>query len=286
MAQMQAAQAKAGGSPVRMTLNGATPTEPTPRALFETWIEPESRDYAESALTGFSGVESKAGRTVIRRFVRDNFRHVYVSYAMTVETLPEPGTFRAVWGDSDAARPTDLPASTEWKVVSPAQYPVPQILQDGEMIALDLYSVPKTGQKLVEYIHVGKQTRMSLRQDAARDSYADDAEFNITGPRLRANGLAQEPAAQLNALHGPALWVDIPGPGRFVLSLKPHPGFEKAGEVAGNSLTFTEGGNVFRIDCAERIAPAGSGTYNVYARREPVSDLTGFTISLAPGVEP
>jgi hypothetical protein len=128
MAQMQAAQAKAGGSPVRMTLNGATPTEPTPRALFETWIEPESRDYAESVLTGFSGVESKAGRTVIRRFVRDNFRHVYVSYAMTVETLPEPGTFRAVWGDSDAARPTDLPASTEWKVVSPAQHPVSQIL--------------------------------------------------------------------------------------------------------------------------------------------------------------
>jgi hypothetical protein len=271
--------------------NGKTttlaPSKPAPRAEFETWIEPEPRDYAESVLTGFSGIDRNAGKTVIRRFVRDNFRHVYVSYALTVETFPESGTFRVIFGDSDAAAPSDLPASADWKVVSPAKYPVPQILQDGETIALDLYSVTKTGQKLVEYIHVGMQTHMLLRQDAARDSYADDAEFNIAEPRLRVNGLTQDPAAHPDALQGLVLWVHVPGHGRFELSFKPNPGFEKAGEVAGNSLTFADGVNVFRIDCAERIAPAGSGIYNVYARRDPASepadpkDRAGFAIGLA-----
>ena len=39
------------------------------------------------------------------------------------------------------------------------------------------------------------------------------------------------------------------------------------GEVMGNTLTFTEGSNIIRIDCAERIA-AGSGSYRIYLKRD------------------
>jgi hypothetical protein len=65
------------------------------------------------------------------------------------------------------------------------------------------------------------------------------------------------------------------------LSFRPRAdqGFERAGEVAESSLWFSLGGNIFRIDCADRIA-TGSGTYNIYARKEPVgtpADSAGFT---------
>ena len=100
--------------------------------------------------------------------------------------------------------------------------------------------------------------------------YAEDAELTITQPRLRTNGVEQ-PAASLPAkVSAPVVWVDIPGQGRYDLSFKPRAdqGFERAGEVAENSLVFSMGGNIFRIDCADRIA-TGSGTYNIYARKEP-----------------
>ena len=79
----------------------------------------------------------------------------------------------------------------------------------------------------------------------------------------------------------PVVWVDIPGQGRYDLSFKPRAdqGFERAGEVAENSLVFSLGGNIFRIDCADRIA-TGSGTYNIYARKErdqKPEDPVGFT---------
>ena len=92
--------------------------------------------------------------------------------------------------------------------------------------------------------------------------------MTITQPRLRTNGVEQRAESLPAKVSAPVVWVDIPGQGRFALSFKPRAdqGFERAGEVAENSLVFSLGGNIFRIDCADRIA-TGSGTYNIYAGR-------------------
>jgi hypothetical protein len=115
------------------------------------------------------------------------------------------------------------------------QFPVPQIAQDGDTLALDLYMDAKTGQKLVDYIHVLYQSPLHTRKEPARDSYSDDAEFAISQPQLRSNGIALDPSPIPEALHGQLL----------------------AGEVSGNSLTFASAGNLFRVDCPDRIASAG-----------------------------
>jgi len=218
-----------------------------PRAEFETWVEQLSRDYAESVVTGNTGVEREAGRVTIHRFVRDNFRHTNQTYTVTVEAVPGAGTFRVSF--RDAAIPT----------------PVSQILRGGETVALDLASDSRTGRRVVEYIRVGTGL-MRSRQEVARDVYAEDAELTITQPRLRINGVEQ-PSASLPSASAPVVSIEIPGEGRFALSFKPRveQGFERAGEVAENSLIFSSGGNIFRIDCADRIAN-GSGTYNIYVR--------------------
>jgi hypothetical protein len=223
------------------------PASQGPRAEFETWVEQLSRDYAESVVTGNAGVEREAGMVTIHRFVRDNFRHTNQTYTVTVEAVPGAGTFRVSF--RDAAIPT----------------PVPQILRGGETVALDLASDSRTGRRVVEYIRVGAGL-MRSRQEVARDVYAEDAELTITQPRLRINGVEQ-PSANLPSASAPVVSIDIPGQGRFALSFKPRveQGFERAGEVAENSLIFSSGGNIFRIDCADRIAN-GSGTYNIYVR--------------------
>lgn len=219
-----------------------------PRAEFETWVAQLSRDYAESVVTGITGIERDAGKATVHRFVRDNFRKVYLTYTMTFESIPGTQTFRVTF--SDAAIP----------------FPVPQILRDGETIALDLAVDSRTGRRMVDYIRVGTGI-LKLRREVARNVYAEDAELTITQPRLRINGV--EESASLPAVSAPVVSIDIPGQGRFSLSFKPRSdlGFQMAGEVAENSLVFSYGGNIFRIDCADRIA-TGSGTYNVYARKD------------------
>jgi hypothetical protein len=241
-------------SPLALGNIAPTPRDRGPRIEFETWVEQMSRDYAESVVTGETGVERATGKVTVHRFVRDNFRHIELTYAMTFETIPGTETFRVSFGDSAVP------------------HPVPQILRDGETIALTLSSDARTGRRMVDYIRVGTGL-MKPRQEAARDVYAEDAELAITRPRLRINGVEQPADSLPDTLSAPVVWVNIPGQGRYVLSFKPRAdqGFEKAGEVAENSLVFSSAGNIFRIDSADRVA-TGSGTYNIYARKDTVAD--------------
>jgi hypothetical protein len=282
--------------PVAVMLNGRTltvipPRSPVPSAVFETWVEHLPVDYQESIASGFYGVIRDDNKLTAQRFVRDNFRHVYAKYQVTLEMLPEAGKYRVTFGDYPVGADVRLPPSEAWKVVTPGHFPVPQIVEDGETIGLELYQEPRTEQRLVEYVHVGRLNSM-LRKEAAHDSYADDAQFTFTQPRVKANGVAMELAALPETLAGPILWAYVPGYGRYILSYLPHPelSFERAGEVSMNLLTFSLGGNSFRIDCADRIA-SGSGTYTVYARLDPSwqpadpADRTRVQMGAVPGVE-
>jgi hypothetical protein len=231
----------------------------TPKAEFETWAEQRSRDYAESVLPGSTDIERAPGKATVHRFARDNFRNLYVTYTMTFEPVAEADAFRVSF--SESAIPV----------------PVPQILRDGETVALTLAEDARTGRRLVDYIRVGTGV-MHSRASVPRDIYADDAELAIAKPRLRVNGVEQPAASVPGMLSAPVIWIDIPGQGRYDVSYRPrgNEGFVRAGEVSENSLVFSLDGNIFRIDCSDRIA-TGSGTYNIYARKEPAG---------APQVDP
>jgi hypothetical protein len=284
-----------GGSasvPVIVNPNGLTATvvvNQTPCAAFETWAEQATSDFAESASTGVTAVERTPGKVVMQRFVRDNLRQIYASYTVTVETLPQE-TYRVSFGPPTP--PADMLGKTDWKVLAPAKYPLPQIMKDEDSIRLELYSNSAT-RRVVEYIHAGRQGRMVFRKETPHDSYAEDAELVFTQPHFRVNGVADNAVAELpETMRGSVLWVYVPGHGRYVLSLHAHEdaGFEEAGEVAGNSLTFTApDGNVFRIGTTERIAP-GSGTYAVHVLPDAgwmpadPQDRARVMIGAAPGV--
>jgi hypothetical protein len=244
------------------------PSERAPRADFDTWVEGIDRQYAESITTG-SQPERQTEKVAIQRWVRDNFRHLYIRYSVTLEMLPKAesaaGTYRATFGDSDAAIPKGIDA--EWKVIAPPEYPAAQIARDGDTIPLPLYINQARGQRLIEYIHLGREAPV-LRKDPPRDVYTDAPEFDISQPKFRLNGVEQVLTAPPDPSHGASLWIYVPDQGRFDLSFKPAPGFELAGEAWGNSLIFTSDRNLLRLEGAERIAAAGSAPYRIYVRRD------------------
>jgi uncharacterized protein (TIGR03435 family) len=266
-------------------------TCPVSCAEFEAWVEGLSGDYAESISTELSVVERDGPKTTLQRFVGDDMRHVYVTYKVAMEILAETGTYRLTFADSAPAIPEWIRPPAGSKLISPPNYPASQIVRDGDTIALELFASGWTGQRLIDYIHVGQGKPILLRTETARDAYADNAEFLIAHPRLSINGVGQESLA--GTIQGPLLWAYVPGHGRILLSFQPNPdlGFRDAGEVSGNSLTFSLGRDVFRIDGAERIASAGSGVYRVHvlqdAAWEPAdpADRTHFMIGSAPAIE-
>jgi hypothetical protein len=260
-----------------------------PCAQFETWVERLPSDYAESVAGGVLDPQRTANRATLQRFVRDNIRKAYVRYAITVEALPQAGTYRVSFEDSNAGLPSDVKG--DWKVVSPPRYPAPQVVQDGDEIPLELMTYG-SGAQLVDYIHVGEIDKMPKRKDAARDSYAEDAEFTLARPRLRVNGVARDSVAFPEMLRGEVLWLYVPGEGRYIVSFSPHQdqGFAKVGEVQGALMTLLVGPNLLRIESTDRIAQGG-GVYNVYGLRdaawEPADPLDRgrFMAGTSPGVE-
>jgi hypothetical protein len=270
-------------------VNTPTADAAAPCIQFQTWVERLPEDYAESVLGGYTTAERGATKSTLHRFVRDNFRKIYVRYAITVEKLPEAGTYRVSFADSNAALPADVRA--DWSVVSPSHYPAPQLMQDGDELPLEL-AVTDRGIELVDYIHIGRMDKMPKRTDAARDSYAEDSEFTLSRPGLRVNGEAREAVIFPETIRGGVLWLYVPGEGRYIVTFAPHPefGFEKAGEVSGGLMTLVVGGNVLRIESSDRIAPGG-GVYNVYGRRDAEwspadpQDRERFMAGTSPGVE-
>ena len=244
-----AGPARIGELPEAPRPSGGTPAAVTPKAEFETWVEQRSRDYAESVVTGFQDIERSTGKAIIHRYVRDNFRNTSQTYTLTFEIISGTDTYRVVFSDATIS------------------YPLPQILRSGETITLTLAADNRTGRRMLDYIRIGTGN-MTPRQGVARDVYAEDAQLTLTKPRLRINGVEQAPADSGAVVGAPVVPISVPGHGDYELSFRPRAdeGFERAGEVAGNSLWFSSAGNIFRIDCAERIA-TGSGTYNIYARK-------------------
>ncbi len=255
---------------------------------FDSWVEQLPENYAESVIAGFSNTERGPSKATFERYVRDNLRLIYLSYQVTVEKSPD-GAYRVAFSAPTGPAPTDLRPRGEWKMVSPAHYPVPQIVHDGEEVRLLLYTNPN-GAEMVDYLHIGRADKMPKRKDAARDAYALDSEFTLAKPGVSVNGIPLEAAPLPEVLRGGIVWVYAPGYGRYVLSFAPHPGLGRAGEVSGNLLTFSLDGNIVRIACADRIA-AGGGIYNVYAMRDESwqpadpKDRGRFMIGTSPGVE-
>ena len=216
----------------------------------------------------------------------------YFGYNLKVE--PGPGdsytlTFGPLRLTEALAQELRIDLST-WKQWS-WDLPRPQTVKIRDVIALDLLVNPVTGQKVVEYVTIQERfgagfnnpnpRPFSYAAGAPRDFRVEDAGLHIREPRLSLNGKVDTSSSTSMAdVSSPTVWLYAPGKGRFVLSLVERPGFQKAGEVRGTSVSFKVGADTFTLSSAVRIAP-GDVPFNLYVFHEPAwrpANTSGFTM--------
>jgi len=267
---------------------------------WETRVEPPQ----PSLDAGFQTQTAERG-DAIRRIMFDPRSRTYFGYDVLVEVGGDSGVYRVTFQPFRTPfEPTAwaLPGpSAEWTALRSPQFPPPETIRAGEVLALELLANPDTGQRIVDYVTIQEPSRsfrgfdalpdrqFAFATGAPRDFRAEDVELRIQAARLRVNGTPESSADQLfSDVSGALVWLYVPGRGRFVLSLVPQLAFERRGEVRGTLLEFTVGGDVYALSSGVRIAP-GQAVFHLYVRHDPdwlpsypFADTSRFTMGSAP----
>jgi len=238
------------------------------RTIHFSW---ETRlDPASPPVKGIGG-GVVVGPSGVHRYMTDSSAHRIFGYDIEIEPLKQAGTFNVTF------RPLSLPPEkivsdpASWTIVPLPVYPAPQTVRRGDTVAVDLFTHTGTGQKIVDYLHVGDwKPRGVPAAGPARDFSVQDVELRITKPRISVNGEPEESANSIAGISGAWVWFYLPDHGRYFLSILPRPefGFRKAGGIRGSSLNFTIDGDTVSMDCDDLIAP-GNAAYNLYVLHDP-----------------
>jgi hypothetical protein len=262
--------------------------------------DPPSAVLPRGLVSSYRG-HASSGESFFSRVLLDLVNHLYFGYELILEEQP-PGTYLATFGKLGLT-PMEAAASAgskvaEWSMQALPAMPQPKVVHDGEMLSIELMTDAATGEKLIDDIEIQLSSRrlgggvfsvpnarlpnlfvvpsrggatVPTVDGIARDFSVADAEMRIAQPRVTVNGAPQSTAGRgsPNAA-GSLVWFYLPGRGRYVLSLVPHPDldFQKAGEVRGGAITFTLGNDTIKLECPNQIA-AGNAPYNLYVLRDP-----------------
>ena len=233
---------------------------------FRTMVEPPTN---LPEMRSFGGGVSDGKQAVQRYMWNDS---IYFGYDVAVS--------RTGAGDYQVAfLPSSIsPQRTLGKALTAApqpRFPAPQIIHDGDTIALDLFVSPDGKHKIVDYIQILSPERAEPQPAGAtgepRDFTIDDVpvKFDI-GPRMSfwIDGRKFDGESGFTGKAGATFWVYFPGHPRYILSLAPAPGFEKAGAVLDNTIQFAADGHQYEIRFSGPLAGAGNA-FNLYMTRDP-----------------
>jgi hypothetical protein len=201
----------------------------------------------------------------VHRTISDNPHKVYFGYDVVLESGRTNGTFQI------RIEPLNVPPSEMallgmnpgWTGLSLPVSPVIPEIRLGATVKLDLLVNPSTGEKIVDSLTV---KALGISNSPPREFKETDAELRFVQPQLRVDS-NRVSSPDNGGISGAAVWFYVPGHGRFVMSLAPHSGFQKTGEVNGTLLTLHDGPHVIEIESRQPIAP-GSGSFFVYVRQD------------------
>ncbi len=222
------------------------------------------------------------------RSLYDTAHKVYLGYDLLLEPQQQPDAFRISFYDTSltALDLAGLPPDS-WTRLAVTKLPPPGIVHVGDVISIELWQAPDTGQKIIDDLRIdamlpyaisgtgappgvmqqASQRNQSLRQPppppampgAARAFTVGDAELHLYTARLSVNG-APYSANALGLVTGTLVWFYLPGRGRFIFSVaaRPELGFTQAGELRGGRATFKLGNDSFVLDSSVEIASAST----------------------------
>ena len=249
---------------------------------WETQLNPPAPPMADGSF--FSTYDESAYQ--VHRMLMDRVKRVYFGYTVQIEPQTEINTFRLTFQPlslTPALRNRLGDDAASWKALPSAKFPAPQVIRAGEVLELSLLS-NTLGQRLTEYVTVQEPPRrdgfqaidsptreFSFAAGAPRDFGVSDVALRLQDPRVFINGKFEESSGRsMGEESGGVVWIYIPMRGRFLISVVPNPkrGFNRSGEIRGNSMRFAAGGNTYSVTSGSRIAP-GTGAYNLYVLHQP-----------------
>jgi hypothetical protein len=222
-------------------------------------------------LLGANGITINDG-TVVNRYVIDKVHHRYFGYDISAEATSVAGQYRVT-----VAPLTWIPPKDQGPLVPLLlpKYPDPQIMNESDTLQLDLLTTSDGKQKVADYIQVGKkpdpqEPPAATSKGLAKDYTPDDGpiKFNFDNYAIWIGGEKHLSSATYSQ-PGATVWFYYPGQGRYILSLAPHEGFSKAGEIRDNVISFEAGGRQIEIRTMKSIIGDSPGAWNLYALHDP-----------------
>ncbi len=239
------------------------------RLRYKMVIEPPVSSSAFMPLGSGFGTSADT----MHHFVYDKVAQSYFGYDMTVSASKSADrrtvVFSAMTDMQDALHAVagELPLTA----TTLPKYPPPQLVQDGDTIALDLMISADGKERMVDYIQFEFAPKPEAPPPAAtaapQDFTLDDGP--VTPPIEAAEDVEldhqkfPEPLVVLAPRAGATMWVYFPGHGRYILSLAPHAGFANSGTLRAGVIEF----NASDLECAMRFPKPIAGldkAWNLY----------------------
>lgn len=227
---------------------------------FVTKVEPPGEN-ARAKLPG--AIIGEKGRA--HHLINDPAHKVTFGYDLSLEPSDDGQTVQLRIEPMKTSDPRSY-VQPGWTLLALPRYPVLPKVKIGDTVALDLLVNRSTGQKIVDYLTVVRQT-----EGPAHDFTLADVDLTLMEPRVRVNGNLLDATAKFQGgTSGTVVWLYLPGHGRFILSLFPNEalGFHRNGVAAGDTITFREGSAEYHVACSVAVAP-GQGRYHLYVAHEP-----------------
>lgn len=223
---------------------------------------------------------------VIHRVLSDADGDFVFGYDLTVEPLAGAKQFRVAVGPlspefAGQLRAGKLPATSVAgrDGTSPSNISVhtisrsteAQLIDDGDAFALDLLVNQQTGVKIVDMVKVSFDRRKLWETPGGeqmypvRDFTLANVELAVRDYRLLVNDELMAGGKPTRGCEGALVWFYVPGKGRFIFSLIPHPGydFRKIGVIEDNKISFALGGDRYEWVSSAPIVGNG-GSWNVW----------------------
>ena len=150
---------------------------------------------------------------------------------------------------------------------------IPQTLDDGDAVSLELLVNHESGAKIVDVVSVTFD-RTRLRENhleaAPKDFTLEAVELRMKNYTLLLNGNEVSKSKSSIGCTGALLWLYIPGRGRFIFSLVPREGYDfaKVAVLDENRIAFTIDNEHYEWVSSDSILPSG-GTWNLWVLRDP-----------------